>query len=99
MNLSMSLEFETKEQKSQYYDQYNSIMQDESLNKAKKIIFEMKARRTMKRSSYFIVKDRKPEKWGHFDLGFPVYTHFTSPIRRYPDVLVHRLLTECLKES
>ncbi|NGP86766.1 ribonuclease R [Fodinibius halophilus] len=33
-----------------------------------------------------------PDNIGHFGLGFEDYAHFTSPIRRYPDVLVHRLL-------
>lgn len=33
-----------------------------------------------------------PKNAGHFGLGFSHYAHFTSPIRRYPDVIVHRLL-------
>ena len=54
---------------------------------------EIIALRSMARAKY------STDNVGHYGLGFDYYTHFTSPIRRYPDMMVHRLLTHYLDKG
>ena len=65
----------------------NALMDDCQGKKEQKLI-ETVALRAMMKAKY------STHNIGHYGLAFEYYTHFTSPIRRYPDTMVHRLLTK-----
>ena len=64
----------------------NSLM-DEARGQREQKLIETVALRAMMKAKY------STHNIGHYGLAFDYYTHFTSPIRRYPDTMVHRLLT------
>ena len=53
----------------------------------------------MQMAEYFNTNDLEQDLWRHYALAIPMYTHFTSPIRRYPDIIVHRLIEDALKDT
>lgn len=68
-------------------------------DKKAKSTLEALATKSMLRAKYFCTGMVDISKYNHFALNIPLYTHFTSPIRRYADVMVHRQLDTVLANS
>jgi len=71
---------------------FNQMLEDVQ-GRPEQHVLEQLGIRTMAKAVY------TTENIGHYGLGFQHYCHFTSPIRRYPDVLVHRILQQCLENE
>ena len=71
---------------------FNSMLAD-AKGKPEQHVLEQLGIRTMAKAIY------TTENIGHYGLAFDYYCHFTSPIRRYPDVLVHRVLESILEDK
>ncbi|MBL0146350.1 MAG: ribonuclease R [Chitinophagaceae bacterium] len=71
---------------------FNKLLK-EVQGKPEQHVLEQLGIRTMAKALY------TSENIGHYGLGFEHYCHFTSPIRRYPDVMVHRILQACLDKN
>ncbi len=71
---------------------FNNLLKDVN-GKPEQHVLEQLGIRTMAKAVY------TSKNVGHYGLGFEHYCHFTSPIRRYPDVMVHRILQECLDKN
>jgi ribonuclease R len=69
---------------------FNQMLEDVK-GKPEEHVLQQLGIRTMAKAIY------SADNIGHYGLGFENYTHFTSPIRRYPDVMVHRILLEVLE--
>ncbi len=71
---------------------FNQLLKD-AHGKPEQHVLEQLGIRTMAKAKYTI------ENVGHYGLGFEHYCHFTSPIRRYPDIMVHRILNDVLENN
>lgn len=53
----------------------------------------------MPRAKYFIAGKQDPENYSHYYLNLPLYTHFTSPLRRFADLIVHRQVKQVIQAT
>lgn len=75
----------------------NSLLKIE--DPVKRQCVEILLYKCMARGKYYVAGKQDPDSYGHYYYNLPLYTHFTAPLRRYADLIVHRQLKAVLRKE
>ncbi|KAF8138706.1 SSD1 protein [Boletus edulis] len=80
-----------------FFERAKRLAVGATTNPTARMVLELLSIKATQRAKYFCAGMLDIAKYGHYSLNVPLYTHFTSPIRRYADILVHRQLEAVLQ--
>lgn len=85
------------EKNTRIQEEINKVLENPTIKNTTKQIIKHEMIYLLEMADYFVVGETLEKDWLHYALNMPVYTHFTSPIRRFPDIIVHRQLISIIE--